>query len=485
VTGREPLATVLVVDDQDAARFAKTRILERAGFRVFDAATGHDALETAARVAPDLVVLDVHLPDLHGFEVARRLRAANTSLPSLQIVQVSSTAIGAADKVRGLEQGADVYLTEPLDPDVLVATVRSLLRVRRVEALLAAALEGERTARQELEEASRLKDEFIATLSHELRTPLNAVMGWIFQLRHSTLDADAQARALDSLERNVRVQAQLINDLLDISRISKGKLQLQITWTDLCTAVEAAIESVRASIALKDVALHADLTSVIVAGDPARLQQIAANLLTNAAQFTPEHGAIRVTTARDGARALLCVQDTGAGIERAFLPHVFDQFRQGAGGLSRKHGGLGLGLSVVRQLVELHGGSVVVQSEGAGRGATFTVELPIDPDVRVHPGAPILEGLTIAVVGPPTFADEVSQTLEAAGAEVLRSHVTNQTVSDLPDARVDAVVHDRQSSAAAGVMAETCRSRILIEATLPVSPAVLARRVARAVASAK
>src|SRR5262249_53044189 len=158
-----------------------------------------------------------------GLEIARRLRASPGELSVLPIVHVSNTAITTADRIRGLEQ-ADAYLTEPLDPSILVATVRALLRARRAETALAGALGSGRHARGIAEEASRLKDDFIATLSHELRTPLNALMGWIFQLRHSTLDDRARERALDSLERNARIQAQLIDDLLDISRISKGKL---------------------------------------------------------------------------------------------------------------------------------------------------------------------------------------------------------------------------------------------------------------------
>ncbi len=481
MTARDPLATLLVVDDQDAARFAKAQILRRAGFTVHEAATGSEALAVAARVGPDLVLLDVNLPDIHGFEVGRRLRAANTSLPSLQIIQVSSTAIAASDRARGLDEGADVYLTEPIDSEVLVATVRALLRVRRVEALLAAALDGERSARQQLEEANRLKDEFIATLSHELRTPLNAVMGWLFQLRHSNLEPRTQARALDSLERNVRLQAQLINDLLDISRISKGKLHLQLKWMDVCSVAEAAIEAVRESIARKRIELHVDVHSVHVAGDHARLQQVISNLLTNAVQFTPEGGAIRVTTAAEGGRAVLRVQDTGTGIDRAFLPYVFDQFRQGEGGLSRKHGGLGLGLAVVRQLVELHGGSVSVTSDGAGHGATFVVELPAEVAVDERLGELLLGGLTLLLVGPSTFVDELGPALESSGAIVIRAQ-QRDGVSELRDVSVDAIVHDSQAAEAAALAAAAPPGTPSIAVERPMTAAEVVRRVARAAA---
>jgi signal transduction histidine kinase len=367
---------LLVVDDHDAGRFAKLQTLRRAGFEVVEAITGAEALSAAERIQPDLVVLDVNLPDISGFDVAKRLRAIDSPPPALQILQISSTALAPGDRVRGLEPGADVYLVEPVEPEVLVATVRSLLRVRRAEAAMSVALDRERRARELAEEAGKLREEFIATLSHELRTPLNASMGWIWQLRHTKLGEAAYARALDSLERNARMQAQLINDLLDVSRVSKGKLHLQMRHVDMRTIVEDVAESIGEPTRGKRLDLRLDLESSCVAGDPARLQQIVTNLMTNAVQFTPPDGRVTVSLRSDGDYALLAVEDSGAGIDPSFLPFVFDQFRQGEGGLTRKHGGLGLGLTVVQQLVELHGGSVTVTSQGTGQGARFTVRMP-------------------------------------------------------------------------------------------------------------
>jgi signal transduction histidine kinase len=369
-------ARILVVDDQDAGRFVKAQALKRAGFAVIEAATGGDALRLVGREDPDLVVLDVNLPDINGLEVCRRIRARYPTPPGIQILQISNTAVTPADQVRGLQEGADVYLTEPIEPSVLVATVRSLLRVRRAEAALALALEGEREARQIAEQASRLKDEFIATLSHELRTPLNALMGWIWQLRHTALGSETRERALDSLERNTRMQAQLINDLIDVSRVSKGKLQLEMRLVDMQTVVGAADEFIREAVDRKNIELRHHVSPVWVAGDQARLQQIVTNLLTNAVQFTPRHGRVVITLGADGDHAVLSVQDSGVGIDQALLPFVFDQFKQGDGRLTRTHGGLGLGLTVVKQLVDLHGGNVTVDSRGHGHGATFTVRIP-------------------------------------------------------------------------------------------------------------
>jgi signal transduction histidine kinase len=230
---------------------------------------------------------------------------------------------------------------------------------------------------EEAQQAARAKDEFLATLSHELRTPLNALMGWIWQLRNTALDERARQRALESLERNTRVQAQLINDLLDISRISKGKIELAHEPVDLHAVVMDSVDVVREAADAKRLTIAiASEPGCLVFGDRARLQQVVTNLLTNAVQFTPERGRIDIGVAAADGKVTLEVHDTGAGIDPAFLPHVFDQFRQGESVLSRRHGGLGLGLSVVRQLVELHGGRVEVSSQGAGSGSTFTLTLP-------------------------------------------------------------------------------------------------------------
>jgi len=415
-------AKILVVDDADAGRFVKVQTLKRAGYVVVEGSTGREALELAAKEFPDLVVLDVNLPDISGLEVCRRLRKEYASLPGIQILQISNTAIAPADQVRGLQHGADVYLTEPIEPTVLIATVQSLLRVRKAETALAHALAGEREARLVAEQASRLKDEFIATLSHELRTPLNALMGWIWQLRHTSLGTEARQRALDSLERNTRMQAQLINDLIDVSRASKGKLQLEMRLVDLQSVILAANEFIREAIQQKEIEIRHQVTPIWVAGDQARLQQIVTNLLSNAVQFTPRKGQITVRLVAERDDAVLTVEDTGAGIEPAFLPYVFDQFRQGEGGLARTHGGLGLGLTVVKQLVDLHGGTVAVDSLGSGRGATFTVRLPREKTLSDDrtPGEPLLlQDVTVRLLAP----DEADTStlrglLEASGATV-------------------------------------------------------------------
>ncbi|ATB35327.1 two-component sensor histidine kinase [Cystobacter fuscus] len=247
----------------------------------------------------------------------------------------------------------------------------------RAEEDVARLLEGEKAARTAAEEASRLKDEFLATVSHELRTPLTAMLGWVRLLRMGGLSEDKRERALETVERNARAQAQLIEDLLDVSRIMVGKLKLDVVPVELSSVVAQALEVVRPAADAKNIQVRLVLdASCRVMGDAQRLQQVAWNLLANAVKFTPQSGQVRVEMARRGALVHLTVTDTGEGISPDFLPHVFERFRQADGSTTRRFGGLGLGLSIVRHLVEMHGGTVAVASEGVGRGATFTVDLP-------------------------------------------------------------------------------------------------------------
>ena len=235
-------------------------------------------------------------------------------------------------------------------------------------------------SRETAETANRLKDDFLATVSHELRTPLNAIMGWARLLGMGTLDATQQARAIETIERNAVVQQRIIEDILDVSRIVTGKIRLEMSSIDLLPAVQAAVEAVRPAAAARGVTVETRVDDGIgrVMGDSSRVQQIVWNLVSNAIKFTPRAGTVSVRLRRAGTSAELVVADTGKGIAPEFLPHVFDRFRQGDASTTRTHGGLGLGLAIVRHLTELHGGSVEATSEGEGRGATFTIRLPLD-----------------------------------------------------------------------------------------------------------
>ncbi|HEX6639296.1 MAG TPA: PAS domain S-box protein, partial [Steroidobacteraceae bacterium] len=240
-------------------------------------------------------------------------------------------------------------------------------------------LKAERAAREQAERVGRLKDEFLATVSHELRTPLNAILGWSTLLKRLPAGSEDQARGLETIERNARVQAQIIADLLDMSRIISGKVQLDVQPIDLQEVVSAAIDAVKLSIEAKKLRLRVTLDARAgrLRGDPNRLQQVFWNLLTNAVKFTPSGGYINVVLERVNSHVEVSVEDSGIGIQPEFLSFVFDRFRQADASTTRRHGGLGLGLSIVKHLVELHGGQVRVKSAGEGQGSTFVVALPI------------------------------------------------------------------------------------------------------------
>ncbi|PWF55306.1 PAS domain-containing sensor histidine kinase, partial [Massilia glaciei] len=252
-------------------------------------------------------------------------------------------------------------------------------------------LASERAMRSEAERMSALKDEFLATLSHELRTPLGAILGWAQILRRGRRGPADIDKGLATIERNARVQAQLIEDLLDMSRISSGKVRLEAQPIDPAGPIEAALETVRPAAEARGITLEAELDALAgpVSGDPNRLQQIVWNLLSNAIKFTPRGGRVLVRLARAGDQVEISVADTGAGIEPAFLMHVFERFRQADGSTTRSYGGLGLGLSIVKSLAELHGGTVRAESAGCGCGATFTVCLPLAAAGSARAPAPV------------------------------------------------------------------------------------------------
>ena len=237
----------------------------------------------------------------------------------------------------------------------------------------------EQVARAEAEAANRAKDEFLATVSHELRTPLNAILGWGRMLGSGKLDQAGMLRGLETIERNAKLQAQLIDDLLDMSRIISGKLRLTVGPVDLHPVIEAAVEAMRPAADAKEIRLQVVLDSDVglISGDPDRLQQVFWNLISNAVKFTPKHGRVQIRLQRVNSHVEVAVSDTGQGISKDFLPYVFDRFRQADSAITRLHGGLGLGLAIVRHLIELHGGLTEARSPGEGQGATFTVRLPI------------------------------------------------------------------------------------------------------------
>jgi PAS domain S-box-containing protein len=275
-----------------------------------------------------------------------------------------------------------------LGTDVLCAVVRDITERRQAEQQRIQLLR-EQVARAEAEAANRSKDEFLATVSHELRTPLNAILGWSRMLRTGQLDAATSQRAVEVIDRNAKAQSQLIEDLLDVSRIITGKLRLTVAPVNLATVIESAVESMRPALDAKGITLQMtlDTRASIVSGDADRLQQVIWNLLSNAVKFTPKEGWIQVLLQRINSHVEITVSDNGKGIAPEFLPFVFDRFRQADSSLTRAFGGLGLGLAIVRHLTELHGGTVQAQSRGEGQGSTFTIHLPVR---AVHESTPEL-----------------------------------------------------------------------------------------------
>jgi signal transduction histidine kinase/CheY-like chemotaxis protein len=238
----------------------------------------------------------------------------------------------------------------------------------------------EQAARAAAEEASRTKDDFLAIVSHELRTPLNAILGWATMLHRGDATAVTTARAVEAIERNAKAQAQIIEDLLDVSRIITGRMRLDVQPVELSIVIQAAVDAIRPAALAKGISLQLllDPNAGPVSGDPGRLQQVVWNLLSNAVKFTPKEGTVQVRLERVSSHAEMTISDTGQGIKEDLLPYIFDRFRQGDSSLTRVHGGLGLGLAIVRHLVELHGGRVAAESAGEGYGSTFTVSLPIN-----------------------------------------------------------------------------------------------------------
>ncbi|HKI01195.1 MAG TPA: ATP-binding protein [Thermoanaerobaculia bacterium] len=313
-------------------------------------------------------------------------------------------------------------------------------------------------AHAEAEAANRMKDQFLATLSHELRTPLNAILGWVQILRAGRLDAEGMARGLETIERNSRAQAQLIGDLLDISGISSGKLRLEVRPVDPAEAVEAALATVQPAAQARGVRIERLFEAGVgpALADPDRLQQVVWNLLSNAVKFTPRDGRVEVRLEAVGGQAEIRVRDTGQGIAPEFLPHVFELFRQADGSAGQLQGGLGLGLAIVRQLVELQGGSVRAESPGTGHGATFTVVLPLAGQAapkEERPAARAVErgessrlplaGLRLlAVDDEPDTLDVMAELLSLRGAEVATASSAAEALALFQDFDPDVLVSD-------------------------------------------
>jgi signal transduction histidine kinase len=458
-------AKLLVVDDEESLRITTAAIFEQEGYIVDTASSGDEAIDLLSKTDYDLVLTDLHMEGGDGLSVLNQIR--RQAPLTISVVLTGFASVESA--IAALQEGAYDYLIKPCDIESMKHTIRRGVEHRRLmlaEQKARADLQqlnrdleqriDERTAElkrlnSELAEANRAKDVFLATLSHELRTPLTPVVGWIKLLRSGTLDEKSVSQALDAIERNAWLQSRLIDDLLDTSRIATGKLHFEPKPTDLNAVVKAAVDTVRNSAAARNIDLSISLypASLVVMGEPVRLQQIAWNLVSNAIKFTDPGGKVSITTGLNGTQSYLTVMDTGVGIEPEFLPHVFDRFRQADGSTSRRHGGLGLGLAIADALAKIHNGRLEAQSEGVGRGATFTLRLELahagnvvseTVEQKVHS----LEGLDVLIVedSPDTLLllstifrrEGANVTTAASASEALQSAVMKRPhiiVSDI------------------------------------------------------
>ena len=415
-------ALILNVDDSDGARYAKSRILKRAGFKVIEASNGGDALLRARQDRPNLILLDVKLPDINGLEVCRQLKAgAETN--TILVLQTSASCIGTADKIRALDGGADNYLVEPIEADELIANVRALLRLGRVE--------------RALRDVDRRKDEFLATLAHELRNPLGPIRTALALLcKLDPVVPAMQDNARRTIGRHTSHLVRLVDDLLDVSRISQGKISLQWERVSMASVIRSALETSSHTVEARGHALDVSLPreELWVCGDAVRLSQIVANLLLNAAKFTAPGGRITISAAREDDKVRIRLSDNGIGIAAASIDSIFDLFEQSGHAPDRVQDGLGIGLSLVRKLVTLHGGQVSVHSPGVGLGSTFEVVLPLDAQVPPPAIAPVPETASggsqriLVVDDNCDAADTLAELLEMYGHTVRTAYTGAQAI---------------------------------------------------------
>jgi signal transduction histidine kinase/CheY-like chemotaxis protein len=379
-------------------------LLQRAGIPCHSCSSMSEVCDRLAEGAGAVLMTEEALID-PGTDAFAAVLEAQPAWSDISVLLFAGGHRGEASlrTLRKLEVLRNVTLLDrPLRTEAVLSTVRAALRSRQRQYELRDTLTALHKARADAEHASRLKDEFLATVSHELRTPLNAIMGWVSMLRQARFEPERIARVLEIVERNAKAQAQLIADILDISRMITGRVKLNLAPVSLARVVLDALDTVKPGAYSRGIEIRTDISEgAVVQGDAERLQQVFWNVLSNACKFTPAGGRIEVTLTDDGHVASLTVADTGAGISADFLPFVFDRFRQADQTFTRAHGGLGLGLAIVKHLVEMHGGDVIARSDGPGKGSRFEIRLPVATRThirrRMHDPVPAADDVLPAV----------------------------------------------------------------------------------------
>ena len=484
--------SILLVDDHPENLLALEAILKDLGHDLVKAHSGREALRHVLNHEFALILLDAAMPEMDGYETAALIRSRQKTRET-PIIFLTANYTSESQMYRGYAVGAVDYLLKPYAPEVLRSKVSAFVelyvkrrslkeeaqalreardtleeRIAERTAELAEAnrtlglmLEREQVARGAAESINRLKDEFLATLSHELRTPMNAILGWAHMLESGAMSRDKVARAASVIKSNSKAQVQLIEELLDVSRMIGGRITLVPETVDVRSIVEAVLESARPDADAKGLRLDAVLHPMPpLVADKGRLRQIVWNIVSNALKFTPQGGEIRVELGNVDGHVEIVVADTGIGIDAAFLPRIFERFAQADSSSTRAHGGLGLGMAIVHHLVELHGGTVHAASAGANQGATFTVRLPVHaaaadggpllldegpPAVEDTPidQLPSLDGVSILVVDDePNAREVIAAILSARGARVTAAGSVPEALAAIDTESPDVIVSD-------------------------------------------
>jgi signal transduction histidine kinase len=456
----ELLKVLLIEDNPGDVRLIKEMLVDASNtsFSLDHADRLSKGLALLAESEIDVVLLDLSLPDSKGLDTFVSLHTAAKDVP----IVVLSGLNDETAAVQCVNAGAQDYLIKgEVGSHLLIRSLRYAVARGELERERSQLLLREQAARAQAEAASRAKDEFLAIISHELRTPLSSIIGWSRLLLSGKLDPISANRGMEAIERNARLQTQLIEDLLDVSRITTGKLHVKARPLELASVLRDTIQTMKPAAEAKDIALHTalDENAGFISGDRDRLQQVAWNLLSNAIKFTPAGGQINIRLERVGSNVEITVADTGSGINPEFLPYVFERFRQADSSTTRQYGGLGLGLSIVRYLVEMHGGIVQVESPGEGQGSTFRVMFPLftegkkivsietadaksEKNIAVE-GEPSLNGVRVLVVEDQAdFREVITQMLLQAGAEVLTVSSAAEALESLDLWRPDVLLAD-------------------------------------------